>query len=437
MNIEILPKILSGSIVPPPSKSIAHRAVICASFSDGISKISNIDFSDDIMATIGAMKVLGAKIDELDGELIVEGIYRKNNYRISNDNNKLNINKVIDCNESGSTLRFIIPMLTLFDDKFEIKTAGNLINRPLDIYFEIFDKVGIEYTKLDKTIKIVGGKKINLDRISIRGDISSQFISGLLMYLPLLEIDTKIEIVGQLESKNYVDLTINVMKDFGVSVENIDYKTFKIKGNQKYISNDLEVESDYSQAAFFLVANEIGNTLDISGLSKESKQGDKKVLEIVDYFKKKNNLNRENHQYCIDGRDIPDIVPILSLLFSMVDAKTIITNLDRLKIKESDRLENTRAELSKLGIDIEIEKIYGKSALIISGIKDRNLKGGVVVDSHKDHRIAMMLAIAGTICEEKIKILDADCVSKSYPKFWDEYIRLGGEINVCDLGKEY
>lgn len=432
LNIKIYPRKLKGKIVPPPSKSILHRCIICASLSKGISIIKNVSFSDDIVATIKAMETLGASIIRQKDQIIVKGIDIDNN-----NNNGDNI--VINCNESGSTIRFLLPIITLFKGNFEIKTEGNLINRPLNIYYEIFDREGINYVKDGKSIFIQSEKKISSGKYKIKGDISSQFITGLLFVLPLLDSDSEIEIYGELQSKSYVDLTINVMENFGVYVDNKDYKSFKIKGGQRYTPTEFKVETDYSQAAFFIVARALGNDLEVQSLNRYTNQGDGKIVEIVDIFEKKMNDFRKNkssrEDIIIDGSQIPDIVPIISLMMSFYDGITIIKDVGRLMIKESNRLKAIVIELNSLGVDIKVEEENSKYNLKING-KNSILDGGLELSSHLDHRIAMMLAISATMCKSPIIINNAECVSKSYPDFWKEYERLGGVIDVCNMGKK-
>ncbi|WP_101773776.1 3-phosphoshikimate 1-carboxyvinyltransferase [Peptostreptococcus faecalis] len=462
MHVEIMPTKLNGKITPPSSKSLGHRSIICASLGDGVSIIRNIYISDDIEATIKAMIKLGANIQIYESNLVIKGIYADRREDVENDsmlkksntsqNKNDNILKqivkesstnkkekvVIDCGESGSTIRFLIPILTLFDKKFELRTKGNLLKRPLKSYYDILDEEGISYEQKEKSVFIEGGKVFSKNTYTLRGDISSQFITGLLYALPLLEHDSEIRIDGKLESKGYIDLTIDVLNTFGVKIENREYKSFKIKGNQKYISTEYTVETDYSQAAFFIVGAALGNDIFIENMCENSSQGDREILNIVRKFGYEIDTSngelkitgKNPKSYSFDGSDIPDIVPILSLLASLSEGESVISDVGRLRIKESDRLIATCNELKKLGAEIRIEE----DNLIISGRK--YLDGGVEVSSHKDHRIAMMLAIAATVCKEKIRIEDAEYVSKSYPDFWERYRELGGVINVSDLGKK-
>lgn len=429
MNLKIYPSKLRGKLRIPPSKSITHRAIICAALADGKSELKNIAYSDDINATIKAMESLGANFEKSEDKLIVYG----------NEAFKKKEDKIIkiDCCESGSTIRFLLPILTLFGGEYLLSTKGRLLDRPMSPYYEIFDKEGIDYRRKEKTLEIKIEKRLSSHSFNMRADISSQFISGMMFMLPLLKHDSEIIISGNMESKGYIDLTIDCLKSFGINIVNNNYKSFYIEGNQRYISRDYYVEGDYSQLAFFAVANALGNQVEIEGIEKDSLQGDKKILEIVEKFGAKiyflestrelKILEGARRAYSFNGSQIPDIVPVISLLAALSDGKTEIKDISRLKIKESDRLKAVYTELDKLGANIEM----GEDFLIIRGVK--KLSGGVEVDSYKDHRIAMMLAIAATVCEKEIVLENAEVVSKSYPDFWKEYRKLGGKYE-CNMG---
>ena len=427
---KVFPSKLKGKVNIPPSKSMAHRSVICAALGNGISKIYNIDLSDDIIATINAMRALGAVINETNGYLEVKGI----NY----DGLKLtrDYERVIDCNESGSTLRFIVPIALAFEGISRFVGRGNLGKRPLNTYYEIFDKQGIEYNYSNEVLDLVVKGILKSGEFKIKGNISSQFITGLLFALPLLNGDSKIIITTELESKGYLDLTLKALNDFGIKIINNEYKEFIIKGNQQYKSRDYRVEGDYSQGAFFLCADALGHDIEVSDLKVDSLQGDKEVIDILrkmggiikledDNIKIKCNRLKATE---IDASQCPDIIPVISLVATLAKGKTKIINAGRLRIKECDRLHAICEELNKLGAKIE----EGSDYLLIEGVHE--LQGGVEVWSHKDHRIAMTLAIAASICKEPVIIKDYECVSKSYPLFFEDYKDVGGTFNEWSLG---
>lgn len=411
MNIVITPKKLSGKAIVPPSKSIAHREIICASLAEGKSRIANVAYSDDIIATIGCMRALGAYIKDNPDNIEVEGhSERRTSYL------------VLDCNESGSTLRFLLPLaLVLNDGKNKFVGRGKLGKRPMEIYRDICQSQNIEYIDLsadnsDNFLDLSVQGELKSGDFYIDGGVSSQFISGLLFALPLLQGDSRIFIEGNLQSVGYLDLTLSVLSAYGIDIQK-EGNVLYIKGNQKYLNHDSYVEGDYSQAAFFEVANYLGSHVDIVGLNPESLQGDKVV---TDFLKRLKEASPEE-TLVFDGGNCPDIIPVFALACCLRIGKTEIVNVSRLRIKECDRLSATVEELKKLGAHIEErnDNIY------IDGVY--KLDGGEV-DSHKDHRMAMMLAIAATVCDGKVKIKDAECVSKSYPDFFEVYSKLGGNV---------
>lgn len=426
-NFKIYPTKLEGEVKIPPSKSMAHRAVICAALGEGVSKVTNIDYSDDIIATIDAMSSLGAKITRKEDYLEVYGIKSLEN----EFNEQAKTERTIDCNESGSTLRFLVPIAAMFDSINRFVGRGNLGKRPLDTYYNIFDEQGIKYSYKEGILDLKTEGKLKSGEFKVKGNISSQFITGLLFTLPLLDGDSKIIITTEMESKGYIDLTLSAMRDFGIEIINNNYKEFIIRGNQIYKSREYRVEGDYSQAAFFLSADALNNSVVVNDLKLDSLQGDKEVIDILERMgvilnNKYNGLIGETKEglksTIIDGSQCPDIIPVISLVAALSEGTTEIINAGRLRIKECDRLAAVASELNKLGAKIT-EK---KDGLVIKGVA--SLKGGVEVWSHKDHRIAMTLAIASTVCELPIVLKDYECVSKSYPEFWEDFKSLGGRF---------
>ncbi len=346
--------------------------------------------------------------------------------------------RIIDCNESGSTLRFLVPISLLFSGSSKFIGKGNLGKRPLTTYYNIFDNQGIEYSYEEGNLNLIINGKLKPGVFEVEGNVSSQFITGLLFTLPLLNGDSKIIITTEMESKGYIDLTLRAMSDFGVEIINNNYREFIIKGNQKYNARNYRVEGDYSQAAFFLCADALGNDVLCQDLDLNSLQGDKEVIDILErmnvVFNSKDTdvkgiINGELIATIIDGSQCPDIIPVLTAVAALSKGTTEIINAGRLRIKECDRLAAVTSELNKLGAKI-IEKEDG---LLVTGVE--KLKGNVEVWSHKDHRIAMTLAIASTRCEEPIVIKDYECIAKSYPRFFDDFRTLGGDIHEWNVGK--
>lgn len=417
-KIIIKPKLLKGNIVVPSSKSLGHRGIIAAALSRGISRVDNIQLSKDIEATMELMKELGAVVNIEDQNLYIDG------RKMFSYEKKLDLR----CRESGSTLRFLIPLALTKDGDYIFHGEGKLISRPLEPYYEIFEEKGIKYSREEDGLPLKVSGKLTSGTYRVRGDISSQFITGLLFSLPILEGNSRIQITTKLESKGYIDLTLDILKDFGIEIENNNYKEFNIRGAQKYNSRNYYVEGDYSQGAFFLVAGALGSSIVCSGLNKDSLQGDKVILDILEAMGCNVEESKEGIKVKpsktkgieIDASNCPDLVPVLTVLASLSEGETKIVNAKRLRIKECDRLHAITKELNKLGANI----IELEDSLIISGVNE--LKGGEV-DSHNDHRIVMALAIAATRARGNVIINNPSAVEKSYPNFFKDYFKLGGE----------
>lgn len=424
MAISITPKRLNGSVNVPPSKSNAHRAIICASLARGKSIIRGIEYSQDIEATISAMKALGTMIFQYEDYLEIDGTttFMKNNCEIN-------------CHESGSTLRFMVPISIVCEANVHFVGQGRLGKRPLDVYYKIFDQQNIAYLYQEDVLDLYIKGQLKAGEFEIPGDVSSQFISGLLFALPLMDDDSKIMITSPLQSKGYIDLTLQMLEQYGIYIENHDYQEFVIKGRQSYQPCDYTVEADFSQAAFYLVAGALGNNVVLKGLNLKSKQGDKEAIDILKRMGCQLTLKDDGYQIypglltatSIDGSQCPDIIPVIALACAMSDGITEIKNIARLRIKECDRLSATVEVINQLG-GIAVEK---EDAMIIEGVK--SLRGGKV-SSYNDHRMAMMEAIASTVCEDVVVIDDKDCVQKSYPSFWEHFQMLGGVYDEFDMG---
>lgn len=430
-DIKITPRSFKGQVNIPPSKSISHRAIISASLSNGTSKISNVAFSDDIIATLEAMKSLGVEVLEIEKEtdhtstIVIDGT----------DDLKL-INNTIDCFESGSTIRFLMPLVTLPNKKVTVTGRGRLVERPMDTYYKMFEKQNINYKTTNGNLPVTIEGRLNSGTFEMKGDISSQFITGLLFTLPLLDGDSTIVITTELESKGYVDLTLDMLKKFDIEVENINYKEFRVKGNQKYSAHNYKVEGDYSQIAFWIVAGVLNGEIKCNNIDLNSLQGDKVVLDIVremggdleakeDYVIAKKSKTRGT---IIDASECPDIIPVLSVLAAVSEGETRVINGKRLRIKESDRLNSTATIINDMGGDVE----ELEDGLIIRGVE--KLKGGVTIDSYGDHRIAMALGVASTVCTEPIIVTNSHVVSKSYPNFWEDFVKIGGKVDEWNMG---
>ncbi len=405
MNIVITPKPLAGRVVIPPSKSISHRALICAALSKGESEINGVLECEDIDATTDALTALGAEIRTENGVTYVKGIEDTPSYA------------EINCRESGSTLRFMMPVCAALGVETIFTGTGKLPTRPITPYLDQFPKHGVEFVSDTLPYHIKG--KLNAGVYPVTGDISSQFITGLMFAMPLLEGASSIVLTSPLQSKPYADITVNCMRSFGIETLEIN-GNYNIKGVQHYTPAKFTVEGDCSQAAFFAVANELGSNIELAGVNKNSVQGDRAVFNIIDSTI---SINGSYSGFDIDASDIPDLVPVLTVLACFAEGTSHIRGCKRLRIKESDRLVSISTVLNSLGADVRIVN----DELEINGVKE--LSGGVC-SSFNDHRIAMSLAVASQRCTSPLTITGAECVAKSYPTFFEDFRALGGEYDV-------
>ena len=415
MRARITPaKIDSGNITIPPSKSLAHRAIICACLAPGRSVIFNIDYSVDIRATIEGMRHLGASIKEDKDTLFIDGI---ETFQYDGD--------VVNCHESGSTLRFFLPLFSLTGKRATFSGSKRLIERPQNVYEMLFQEQGIDFVRTYPNIIIDG--RLKPGELTLKGNVSSQFITGLLFALPLLEADSKIHIEPPFESRSYVDLTIQMLKRFQIIVEYEDAYTLAIKGNQQYQPTDVLVEGDYSQLVFWASLGVLNHSVETHGLDLHSLQGDKKTIDIFQSMNAGIKVLDDGYQFCpgtlngtvIDLNDCPDLGPMLFALATQANGKTTFQNAGRLRIKESDRIEAMETELKKLGCSIS--STFG-TVTITGPVK---LQGNVTLHGHNDHRIVMALSILATIADEPITIDDAQAISKSYPGFFKDLASCG------------
>lgn len=408
MNIVITPKALSGSVKVPPSKSISHRALICAALSKGESVIKDVLQCEDTDATISALTALGAEFRTEGEYTYVKGI---ENPPAAAE---------IDCHESGSTLRFLIPIAAALGVEATFTGCGKLPTRPITPYIEEFKNHGVEFISETMPYHIRG--KLTSGQYPVTGDISSQFITGLMFAMPLIEGGGTIVLTSPLQSKPYADITVQCMKAFGV--ETLEFNgNYSVRGIQPYNACTYNVEADCSQAAFFAVANQLGSTIDIMDINPASVQGDKAIFDIIDNMIK---IGDNYSGFDVDASDIPDLVPVLTVLAAFADGTSHIRGCKRLRIKESDRLESISTVLNSLGAKVAVVD----DELEIVGVKE--LSGGVC-SSFNDHRITMSLAVASQRCTSQLTITDAECVAKSYPTFFEDFRLLGGECDVVTV----
>ena len=412
MNVRIRPGRLRGAVTPPPSKSQAHRLMICAALAEGESVIRNVAFSQDIRATLGCVSALGAKWTDLGrGVIQIEGIGGKE-YRGELPH--------LDCGESGSTLRFFLPIALAVAGGAVFTGRGRLMQRPQKPYFDLFDGMGIEYEQKGDVLKVKG--RLRAGQYRLPGNVSSQFFTGLLFALPLLDGKSEMIPTTELESLDYILMTIQSQELAGLEPPGRENGGFVVKG-QSYRPMEVSVEADWSQAGFWYAARALGSDVEICGMSDASLQGDKRIAEFARL------LSREGDAE-IDVSQCPDLVPPLAAMAAVRKGDCRITGAARLRIKESDRLATVTAALNALGAKVE----EYPEELLIHGVDV--LRGGAVIDCCNDHRIAMMCAVAATRCRGgDTVLLGAECVRKSYPDFWQVYRELGGDMDVLDMGE--
>ena len=423
MRIKITPSSLSGEVLAPPSKSYTHRAVILASLASGESIIENPLLSDDTRYTIEACRALGAEIAVKRDSLAVKG---------TGGEIRLTAEKIFAGN-SGSTIRMIAPLAALSPTKVVLDGDSRLRRRPMGELLSALQSLGVHARSLNNNgcppIEIQGGE-FRTNDVTLSGEISSQPVSALLMIAPCTRKGLRIKINGGLRSRPYIDITLDAMRAFGVEAVNRDYKEFVVEGGQEYKARNYRIEGDYSSATYFLAAGAIGgDPVTVSNLKSDSAQGDKHLLDIlkrmggaVDYQKDAVRVRRSGglKGISIDLGDYPDLVPTLAVVAAFAEGKTKITNIAHLRFKESDRLNDTAAELSKMGIRTEV----GADTMVIYGGKPR----GAEIDPRNDHRLAMSLSIAALFADGDSIINGAEAVTKSYPAFFEDLLKLGARV---------
>ncbi len=416
MDIRITPHPLSGRAVMPPSKSAAHRNLICAALCKEESRITPHCSSEDIKATVGALRAIGAEICE-----------DSSGYTAKSGN--VPEKARLDFNESGSTARFIMPIAAALGINAACTGRGRLPERPMKLLTHQMREHGVSVDS-DKLPITVSGK-MTAGKFTFSGNVSSQYITGLMLAAPLLEGETEIELSSPLQSVGYVDMTISAMERFGVRVERTE-QGFKIEAGESYKAQCVETEGDWSTAAFFMSAAAIGGDVEISGLDFASRQGDMAALDVFAAFGaditlrddvlhiKKGDLRG----ITVNAENIPDMVPAIAATAAFARGETVIKGAERLRIKESDRIKTTAAALRALSVEVT----ETDDGMIIKGGK---VKGGVI-DGANDHRIVMAFSVAAAYAEGESVISGAEAVRKSYPEFYESFRKLEGTANEIE-----
>ena len=419
-NVIIKPvKALKGEVEAPPSKSYTHRILVAALLSNGKTVIEKTLVSDDTLATLEAIKTLGARVKQKDGFWEVDG-----QPLIETPE------KPIDCRESGTTLRFMIPVAALAQRKTTFVMGPSLSKRPIKPLLQSLSDLGVKTQHNPSSVVVYGGG-INGGETALRGDISSQFISGLLFACPRAKKDTQISLTKPVESKGYIDMTVEVLCKHSIKVEGSkDYGSIRIPSGQDYKPFKHRVPGDFSSAAYLLAAAAITSSkIRIYNLDYTSKQGDKAILEIlrqtgVNVHVGENHVEVHgaiNNPINIDAGDVPDLVPACTAIACYAEGRSEIRNAGRLRYKESDRLAALYTEFKKMGADITVE---GDSLIIMGPCKLH----GAAIDPYNDHRIAMACAVAALGAKGDSTIMNAECVGKSYPNFFRDLSLLGANI---------
>ena len=417
MNVKIRPGELSGTVAAPPSKSDAHRKLICAALSGQPTNVLLQGNSRDIAATSDCLRALGAQIK------MTESCYAVGPIRPTARK------KHLHCAESGSTLRFLLPVAAAFGQHCAFTGEGRLPERPISLLVAQMQAHGVRFDRETLPFSIEG--RLESGTYALPGDVSSQYVTGLLFALPLLEGDSQIVLQSRLESKGYVDMTLDMLRQFGIRIEETA-RGYRVFGRQAYTSpGSVAVEGDWSNAAFFLAAGALKGRVRCTGLSQSSLQGDRAIVQLLQNFGA--NVEQDRGQVCvkssvlagqeIDVSDIPDLLPILAVCASVAKGRTSLHNAARLRLKESDRLKSTSRMLRALGAGVQERA----DALLIEG---RQILRGGTVDAAGDHRIAMAAAIASTLCQRDVVICGAQAVEKSYPDFFWQFTALGGRVHV-------
>ena len=422
MNVKIKPNEIKGKMKSIPSKSLLHRAIILS----GIAKDREIileqvnTISEDIEATLTCIEKLGAKT-KVEGDSI----------RITSLGNIKKSKVELHCKESGTTLRLLLPLVSTFSKEATVDCSEGLRKRPIRELIETLEESGLYFKEKGFPINISGN--VTTDFFKISGDISSQYVSGLLLLSSLLDQRSSIYLTTKLESRAYVNITIKVLRDFGIIVNELEEGVFEIYGGRDKIlpPKEYQIEGDWSNAAFFLVGGCLGDSIKMSGLNLESSQGDKKIVQILkkagailtcsDDFISSNRSHLNSFE--VDFSETPDLFPILSVVAALSKGQSILKGGERLKLKESNRIESTFQMLKSLGADVKKRE----DGLIIQG---KEILDGGIVNSFNDHRIVMSATMASIKCKEPVSIVNAGAVKKSYPNFFDDFKKVGGIFDV-------
>ena len=423
MIVQIQPPArIGGTVSAPPSKSMAHRAVLCSALAKGTSHIENLEFSKDISATLAAAGQLCARVESGPTDVLVEGL---GHFRP--------VFGPVDCCESGSTLRFLIPLASLTGQSITFVGRGRLMERPQSVYETLYREQNLHFEQANGQLTVAGS--LRSGEYTLAGNVSSQFISGLLFALPLLAGDSTLHLIPPVESRSYIEMTRAAQAAFGVTSHWLDDTTLCIPGGQQYHPRDYIVEGDYSQAAFLAVLGAVKGGITLTGLAAETLQGDAAILDILrrcgaKFTRTEAGLVFEQaplHGVDIDLADCPDLGPVLMVLGLLCEGTTVIRNAERLRIKESDRIAAMEAELRACGGVLSSEG----GTITVQGCKPRLHAPEAPLSGHNDHRVVMSLTVLALAADIPLAINEAEAVQKSWPHFFDALKPLGVEVHYA------
>ena len=413
---------VAGRIAAPPSKSMAHRAVLCAALAKGTSHLHHLAFSKDISATLGAAARLCARVTTGENDAVVEGL-----------GSFLPVDAPVDCCESGSTLRFLIPLASLTGQEVTFTGRGRLMERPQSVYKTLYQQQGLRFEQGADRLTVEGA--LTPGEYELAGNVSSQFISGLLFALPLLDGDSTLHLIPPVESRSYIDMTRAVQAAFGVTSRWLDGNTLALPGRQHYHPCDYAVEGDYSQAAFPAVLGAVCGGVTVTGLSPDTLQGDAVILDLLHRCGAQ--FTREGdtvtfakaplHGVDIDLADCPDLGPVLMVLGLLCEGTTVIRNAERLRLKESDRIAAMEAELRACGGVLESEG----GTITVHGCAEHLHAPEGILRGHNDHRVVMSLAVLSAAAGLPLTVDDAEAIQKSWPNFFAAIRPLGVEVEYA------
>ena len=416
------PARIGGTVSAPPSKSMAHRAVLCSALAKGTSHIENLEFSKDISATLAAAGQLCARVESGPADVLVEGL---GHFRP--------VFGPVDCCESGSTLRFLIPLASLTGQSITFVGRGRLMERPQSVYKSLYREQNLHFEQANGQLTVAGS--LRSGEYTLAGNVSSQFISGLLFALPLLAGDSTLHLIPPVESRSYIEMTRAAQAAFGVTSHWLDDTTLCIPGGQQYHPCDYIVEGDYSQAAFLAVLGAVKGGITLTGLAAGTLQGDAAILDILrrcgaTFMRTEAGLVFEQaplHGVDIDLADCPDLGPVLMVLGLLCEGTTVIRNAERLRIKESDRIAAMEAELRACGGVLSSEG----GTITVQGCKPRLHAPEAPLSGHNDHRVVMSLTVLALAADIPLAINEAEAVQKSWPHFFDALKPLGVEVHYA------